>query len=172
MKMRRFVFKQLAILGLVLFISIGFAYLSTQLTITGRGHVKKSSFNIYFDNITILKGQDLVTTAPTTSGHSTTDLSYAVDFKVPGDTFQFNVDVVNNGTIDAMISLLNNTTLDEDEASFAEYSIAYSDGSAVASKNFLGASKRDTFTVTVSFKRDITVEDLAKVKPVDFELSL
>lgn len=173
MKKRNFRYKRLAIIGLVLFMGIGFAYLSSQLTITGRGHVKKTTWQIYFDNINILKGESLASQLPTTVGRTTTELSYSVDFNVPGDTFQFNVDVVNTGTIDAMISLVDNTVLTQAQAKIAEYSITYSDGTAIEEKNFLGASKRDTFTVTIAYKKDISASDLpGEMEPINFALSL
>ena len=99
------------VLLIVLALTLGYAVLFNNLNITGLGHIKKTTWNIYFDNVVILDGEDLVSVKPTTSGTNTTSLNYAVNFNVPWDTFRFNVDVVNNGTMDAMISLINNTNI-------------------------------------------------------------
>ena len=168
-----FKYKRIGIMALVLFMGVGFAYLTSSLTITGRGHVKKTTWNVYFDNVTILKGQDLAIQLPTTSGRSTTTLNYSVNFNIPGDTFQFTVDVVNTGTIDAMINLLNNTALTAAQQKIASYTITYADGTPLAAKNFLGKSKRDTFKITVSYRRDMDIEDLPEeTEPINFSLGL
>ncbi len=173
MKKSNFKYKRIGIMALVLCMGVGFAYLTSSLTITGRGHVKKTTWNVYFDNVNILKGQDLATLEPTTTGRSTTTLNYSVNFNIPGDTFQFTVDVVNTGTIDAMINLIDNTVLTAEQQKIASYTITYADDTPLATKNFLGASKRDTFKVTISYRRDMNIEDLPEeTEPINFSLGL
>ena len=165
--------KYLVVLGLVLCVSIGYAYLSSSLNITGLGHLNRSVWSIYFYDLKVTKGESLVTTAPTINGNKTTSLEYSVNFTKPGDVYQFNVDVVNDGTMDAMISLINKTELTDDQKKFADFTITYADGSLLQEKNFLGSKMSDSFTVTVSYRKDINVEDLPTTEAsLNFELGL
>lgn len=164
--------KYLFVVLLLLFISIGYAFLSSTLSISGIGHVKKSKWDVHFENVDILEGNSLASVAPKTIARTTTELNYTVDFNIPGDVYKFNVDIVNLGTIDAMVSLIGNIELTENQKRFAEYTITYEDGSPLEDKNFLASNSRDTITVTLKYKKDLSEEDLAIVEPIDFNLNL
>lgn len=154
--------KYLIILFLIFFISIGYAYLSSNLSIGGIANIKQVKWNIYFDNIMETKGTNLVVVHPKTTSNKTTSLNYEVTLEDPGDSYSFDVDVVNDGNIDAMVNLITNSfdNLTDDEKKLFDFSITYKDGMKIESKNLLKASSYDTFTITVSYKRDIVIEDL------------
>lgn len=165
--------KYLVVLGLVLCVSIGYAYLSSTLNITGLGHLNRSVWSIYFYDLKVTKGESLASSAPVVSGNKTTSLEYSINFTKPGDVYQFNVDVINDGTMDAMISLINRTELTEEQKKFADFTITYADGSLLAEKNFLGSKMSETFTVTVSYRKDINIEDLPSAESsINFEIGL
>ena len=96
------------LLVLVMLISVGYAFLSTQLSINGTATVKGNNWNIYFTNVQIKEGSVTATTAPTTEGTSTTTINWAVSMDTPGQFYEYNVDVVNGGTIDAMVATATN----------------------------------------------------------------
>ena len=171
---RKFKHKYLIILILIISISIGFAYLTSTLEIVGIGHLKKASWNIYFDNVNILEGESLSNNPPTTSNHNTTSVSYTVNMTKPGDVYKFNIDIVNNGTIDAMVSLIDeNTILTTDQSKYASYSIKYLDGSPIEENNFLGRHSKETIQVIIKYKKDITSSDLPTTQMnLSFNLSL
>ena len=100
------------LLILVLLISVGYAALTTNLSINGTATVKNQSWSVYFDNVVETTGAGSVTadTSPTTSGTTTTELEWEVSMDTPGQFYEFYVDVVNAGSIDAMIGSLANTT--------------------------------------------------------------
>lgn len=166
--------KKFIILVMILCISIGYAYLSSAFNISGLGLVKKTVWNIYFDNVKILEGNDLSSTPPIASKHSTTSLSYSVNLNKPGDVYKFNVDIVNNGTIDAMVSVISeNSILDSEQSKYATYSINYLDGTPLKIKNYLGKNSKKTIQVTIKYKKDITVEELpTTAMSLDFNLDL
>lgn len=166
--------KKLILVILILFISIGYAYLTSTLEIQGIGHLKKTVWKIYFDNVNILEGESLSSNPPTVSNHNTTSITYSVNLNKPGDTYRFNIDVVNNGTVDAMVSIISeNTILDSDQSKYASYSIKYLDGSELEEKNFLGRHSKETLQVTIKYKKDITEADLPDTAmSLDFTLDL
>lgn len=164
--------RYLIVLFLLIFVSIGYALIASSLSVTGIGEFKKNKWDVHFENVDILEGKSLASVAPKTIARTTTELNYTVDFNIPGDVYKFNVDIVNLGTIDAMVSLIGNIELTENQKRFAEYTITYEDGSPLEDKNFLASNSRDTITVTIKYKKDLSEEDLAIVETIDFNLNL
>lgn len=148
------------VLLLVLFISIGFAYLSATLNINGLANITGNSWKIYFDNIQYVRGQEYEITAPTTTGKTTTSVSYEVFLPSPGDTYKFNIDVVNEGTLDAMVKVVNDTELTAEQKVYASYYVTYNDGISVDDYQLLPKNSRDTLSVIVSYNKDIKEEDM------------
>ena len=92
------------VLGIVIVsvftLSVAYAAMSAVLEIHGNSEVVASSWNIHLENVKVKSGS-VSTNAPQISGTST--LSFDVDLDLPGDYYEFTVDVVNGGSIDAMI---------------------------------------------------------------------
>ena len=86
-------------------LSIAYAALSAVLTINGNAEVVASNWNIHLDNPKVSSGS-VTKTLPVISGNTMTFSSSLVD---PGDFYEFVVDVVNDGTIDAMIDSVSVT---------------------------------------------------------------
>lgn len=165
--------KKLFILFLLVLISIGFAYLTTTLEINGIAGIGRNNWNIYFDNVVHLTGEDLATTKPTTTGTNTKNLTYRVNLNKPGDAYRFNVDIVNSGTLDAMITLINNTSLTAEQQKYIDYSVTYADGTELANKNLLAKDTRDKLLVSVIYKDNISNDDLlADDIEVDIDLTI
>ena len=171
---RKSKYKYLIVILLIIFISIGFAYLTSNLDIVGLGHLKRTVWKIYFDNVNILEGGNLTSTPPTTSNHNTTSVTYSVTMDKPGDVYKFNIDIVNNGTVDAMVSIIDeNTILTSNQSKYASYSIKYLDGSPIEENNFLGRHSKETIQVIIKYKKDITSSDLPTTQMnLSFNLSL
>ena len=145
---------------LLLAISIGYAALSTTLTINGTANIAANSWLIYFTNVQVKTGSSTATQAPTTSGTSTTTLTWAVNLQTPGDYYEYNVDVKNDGTIDAMIGSLSNTSLNTNQAKYLNYTVTYSDGAVIEQYDKLDSNETVTLKVRVEYKTDLNPEDL------------
>lgn len=157
---RRINKKNLIVIIIILFISIGFAYLSTTLNISGITNIKSNNWNIYYDNIQYIRGQEFELVSPTTSGTNTTNISYTINLLEPGDVYKFNVDIVNGGTIDAMVKVVTDTALTEEQEKYASYYVTYNDGISVEDYQLLPHGETDTLSVMVAYKKDITEEEL------------
>ena len=145
---------------LLLAISIGYAALSTTLTINGTANIASNSWLVYFTNVQVKDGSVTAMQAPTTSGTSTTTLTWSVNLQTPGDFYEYNVDVKNDGTIEAMIGNLSNTLLDTNQAKYLNYSVTYSDGATIEQYDKLNSNETITLKVRIEFKTDLNPEDL------------
>ena len=160
-KQRRFQTNRKAfILITVLCMGIGFALLSSNLTITGNTSVSGNSWNVYFTNVQVTDGSVDATVVPTTTGTNTTSIDYTVTLDKPGDFYEFTVDAVNNGTIDAMIQSINMTSLDTDVAKYLSYTATYSYGATLELNDVLENNTTATYRVRVEYNTDISAEDL------------
>ena len=149
------------LLVLVMLISVGYAALETLLQISGTATLKKKTWNVHFANVQIKQGSVQATTEPTVPEGSTdtTSLTWAVNMDTPGQYYEFNVDVVNGGDLDAMVSTATNSiitsTLTEAQRAYLDYTIKYENGAEVEQYDALPARETRTITVKLLFKQDI-----------------
>jgi exopolysaccharide biosynthesis protein len=150
----------LFLLALVCCISIAYAYLSTNLSITGNSTLKSQKWSVYFDNVQVTDGSVEATVEPSTEGKTTTSISYTVDLNKPGEFYEFTVDVVNDGTIDAMLDSFTTTKLSEEQLKYLDYTVTYSDNSEIEQYDVIESGTYDTVLVRIQLKEDINIEDL------------
>ena len=155
---RKFYYIILTILiVLVASLSVAYAVLSTVLNISGSTEIVASSWDIHFDNIEVDSGS-VNSDKPEIVGNN---ISFSSDLKKPGDYYRFTVDVVNDGSIDAMIdSVVKSPELTANQAKYIKYDIEYEDGSPISSRHILARNDDVTLSVTVAFRNDISVSDL------------
>ena len=157
---------------LLLTVSIGFAALSTQLSVVGTTGISKNTWSVYWANVGNESGI-VPTTSPTISNedetHPNTVISFGVTLAEPGDYYEFEVDAVNNGTIDAMLTgVTTNITSNGVSAtlpSYILYSVKYSDGEEPGNKHLLSKKSGNTptkerYKIRIEFSRDITKTQL------------
>lgn len=161
-KIRRKVNKPLLYFVFFIFasISVGYAALSTTLSITGKSTLSKNSWDIHFENLVIVdNGASKITTAPTIDS-TKTKVSFNITLSKPGDSYEFTVDAVNKGTIDAMLSGFSATSLTTDQQKYLTYTVTYSDGATISTKDYLKKGASETIRVRVRFRDDLTATDL------------
>ena len=94
-----------ALLVAVLGLTVAFASLSQTLTINGSAAVDAASWDIHFEKTsgkeTEVKGAATFT-EPTLNG--TTIENFSATLTKPGDSVTYYFDIVNNGTVDAVVS--------------------------------------------------------------------
>ena len=110
---------------LVLGLGIGYAYINSDLKINGTAQVKSANWDVHWANIAITNGS-VNASSPTISNQTT--VNYSVVLNAPGDYYEFTVDAVNAGSIDAMIdtitSKLNGATITTLPA-YLNYTVTY-----------------------------------------------
>ena len=151
---------------LLLGITLGYAYLNTTLNINGTTNITSANWSIYWDNIVFGTNNTTDVTTPATISSGLTEVTFNVNFKQPGDTYEFTVDAVNDGSIDAMISTFSkgvyaaNGTTPKTLPDYLEYTVTYSDGIEIAQNQLLESGDTETYKVRVHYKEDITASQL------------
>lgn len=162
------------IIILLLIVSIGFAFLSSRLDFNGIANVRPINWKIYFDNVQKNFGQEFEITEPSTSGEDTTSINFEVELADPGDSYSFDVDIVNGGSIDAMYKITYDwSTYDDEHPELYIFEVKYKDGIELQENDLLKKNSRETITVTVAYNRDIDIESLpTEDKSVNYNLTL
>ena len=169
-----------ALIILLLGISIGYAALTTTLVINGESTIKKAVWDIHFTNVKTQDGSVSVNIAngekiayiPNTDE---TKVEYKVVLKKPGDFYEFTVDVVNSGTLDAKIS--SNPTLigTDNYDKYVEYTVVWNDDqtkSPTTNDTILAGDSRRV-RVKIKYKENVKIEDLPEEdKVLDFTYSM
>ena len=159
----------LVLIVLIATLGLGYAFLQTDLTINGTGKIAGNNWNIYFDNIQVSSGSATLQTgdsAPTINPTTLTDVTYTITLLKPGDFYEFTVDVVNDGTLNAMIGTITNKLNGVEISStnplpnYLNYSVTYEDDVPIAVNHLLEAGHTETYKVRVEFKMDINSNDL------------
>ena len=153
------------VLLLIVVISIGYAVLNTTLNITGKSNISKNTWDIHFDNIKVTTGSVEAVKAPVIENNTTVD--FETQLNLPGDYYEFTVDVVNKGTIDAMIeSITKEPELTEEQQKYLNYIIEYENGEQISSKQLVEKESFVRLKVRVELRKDIDASDLPEVGEV------
>ena len=146
-------------------ISIGYAALNTTLNINGKSTISKNTWDVYFDNVVVNNGSVEAVKIPTVSDKTTVD--FEVSLNLPGDYYEFTVDLINNGTIDAMIESVEKTpVLTEAQAKYLNYTVTYENGEAITTKQLVNKESFVRLKVKVELRKDVNPADLPEVGDV------
>lgn len=142
---------------ILMLFTIGYAYLGTGININGVGYINKAEWDVHFDTIQTKNGSVTPTEGPTMV--SPTSITFSARLENPGDFYEFNVDVINNGTIPAMIdNYVISPTLTSEQAAYFDYTVTYSDGTPLASNQLLAAKSSKALKVSFQYKEVDDVE--------------
>ena len=159
---------KIVLLLLILCITIGYAALTSNLNIVGTSNINNASWDVHWNNVQITNGS-VTGTNVTTAAHiltGNTEVEYSITLGTPGDFYEFTVDAVNAGSIDAMIGSFSNKvyqsngTTERTIPDYLTYSVTYSDGVSLAANHLLSANTTETYKVRVEFKTDINANQL------------
>ena len=169
------------LLVLLLLISVGYAAIATTLKINGTATVKSSKWDVYWDPTSVAITDGSVTTtdenkAKVTNNTTKDEVAFNVNLEEPGDFYEFTVDAVNNGTIDAEIAengITKKVCTDADCENeitipgYLSYTVVYDDNNnpTITSGQVLGKKVNDTpttktYKVRVEYRTDITKDVL------------
>ena len=149
---------------LIVGLGIGYAYINSDLNINGTAQVNSANWDVHWANVQVTNGSvsgTNVVTAPTISNSTT--VNYSVILNTPGDYYEFTVDAINGGSIDAMIDTIDSklngatiTTLPD----YLRYTITYSDGGALQPNHELLQNTTETYKVRIEYRTDIEANQL------------
>ena len=147
------------IIVLLIGVTIGYAVINSTLNINGKSNISKNTWDVYFDNVVVKDDSVEAVKIPTVTDKTTVDFEVALN--LPGDFYEFTVDVVNAGSIDAMIeSITKEPELTEAQQKYLNYTIAYENYEAITTKQLVEKEEFVRLKVRVEYKSDITASDL------------
>lgn len=148
------------LLLLVVGVGIGYAALTTTLSINGTSGIGKVTWDVHFENVAITSGS-ATATRPAAVDSNTTTVTYEVPLATPGQFYEFTVNVKNAGTLPAKLSadpILSGVSTDQDV--YINYTVTYSDGSAIKANDTLAAGSTKTIKVRVEYDKNVTASQL------------
>lgn len=168
---RRHIPSRLIIIALFLMfgMGIGYAAISTTLTIDGTSDIDSASWDIHFANVQVTNGS---VTATTPSITDDTTVSFTANLANPGDFYEFTVDVVNAGTLDAKldaITILPNLTNEQKE--YFNYVVVYRDCGEININDKLLSGTTESLLIRFEYKTQ-TDTSLYPTDDVTFNFSV
>ena len=145
---------------LILGLGIGYAYINSDLNINGTAQVNSANWDVHWANIQVTNGS-VSASSPTISNQTT--VNYNITLNTPGDYYEFTVDAVNGGSIDAMIdtidSKLNGATITE-LPDYLRYMVTYEDGVPLEANHQLLHNTAEKYKVRIEYRTDIGLNQL------------
>lgn len=161
-------YKKKYLLFMILFISIGFAFLSANLNINGIFNIASSTWDVHFENIEIINN-NIEADLPVIDSNKT-EVTFSGAFNEPSEVFEFSVDVVNGGSINAMVNEILKTGITSENESFIDFKVNYYDGSEINKLDLLKANSRTRINIKIEYKYEI--DTLATLGEQNFSLAL
>ena len=143
------------VLFILMIIGVGYSYLNSTLNIEGVANVAKGTWDIHLDNISIKDGSITAEEAATVLP-DTTAVSFSINLSDRGEYYEFDVDVVNNGSMDAMLSEITTSGVSDSQSAYIDYLVTYTDGNEIKKNDVLPRKTTDTIKVKVQYKEDIS----------------
>ena len=149
--------------SLLIVIGVAFAILQANLQINGTAKIVENEWDVHFDNVVVNPDSVSIGTGDTAATIDPTNnckVDFEVTLSVPGDFYEFTVDVENEGTIDAMIGTLTktlkvNNVVVQETPNYLNYTVTYEDGVEILENHLLAKNTSETLLVHLEFRRDI-----------------
>ena len=139
-------------------LTIAYAALNAVLTIQGSAQVTSADWDIHLANPKVKNGS-VNNNLPVITNNTTA--SFSATLNNPGDFYEFTIDVVNSGSIDAMIeNVVKTPELTAEQAKFLKYEITYQNGESITTKQLLAKETSMPIKVRVEYRNDLVASDL------------
>lgn len=154
---------------ILLFLSIGFAILSSNLSIGSSIATSNASFDVHIEDASINSTNINNLSSPIINDDGDT-VTLNVDFDKPGDYVQVSFYVVNVGTIDAQLNEMISTTLTTEEQKYLSYLYLYFTGDTINTGDLLRVGQKRRVLVSYQYKYDVS--DFIDIDSKSLSLSL
>ena len=152
---------------ILLFISIGFAVLTSNINVKTNIALRENSFNIIFKDIKITGSSATNETATITDD---TTIDFSGDFNKPGDYIDFSFYIVNAGTLDGELSAIT-TNLTAEQEEYINYSFKYEvDNVDVAVNDYFSAGRVKKVNAHFEYKEDI--DNFIDIETLSLEINM
>ena len=148
--------------SLLIVLGVIYAILQANLQINGTAKISENRWDVHFDNIIV--NPDSVSigtndTRATIDPNNDCKVDFEVTLSLPGDFYEFTVDVENEGTIDGMIGTLEKTikvnNVEVEVPDYLNYTITYVDDTEILENHLLAKNTSETYKIRIEYKSDI-----------------
>ena len=152
-------------------LTIAYAALNAVLTISGSAEVNSSTWDVYLANPRVSSGSATSDVPVVKSKHS---VEFSTTLNMPGDYYEFVIDVINGGSIDAVIeNVVKTPELTVEQTKYINYIVSYENGEGIDKKQMFNKDSQMPIKVRVEYRRDISASDLPTTQTVlDLALTL
>ena len=154
----------------VMFVGIGYAYVKRTLNINNNTKISNLSWNLHLDSLDVATGS-VTPLSQTVVSQDNMSITSNLEFKNGGEFYEYTVDVVNDGSINAMIESVEGLTLTNEQSKYFDYSATWADGTAILENQQLPGGTREKIKVRISLKDNLTINDLPS-ESVDVKFTL
>lgn len=116
--------------------------------------IDKVTWDVHFEKVSVTKGS-VQAIIPAKLNTKKTSVNFEVYLEKPGDFYEFSVDIVNSGNMDAKVTtkpILSGVP--EEYKDCYLYSVNYLDGKEIKKDDELNTGKRKTIVVRVEFDKE------------------
>ena len=145
---------------LIISIGVGYAAISSSLSIAGNTEIASNTWDIHFANLNVTNGSVEATNPASIDINDNTNITYTVKLNRPKDFYEFTVDVVNSGTLPAKVSISSLSGITSEAEDIVDYNVTYTNGNPVNVGDILNAGATKHIRVRVFYIDDITEDDL------------
>lgn len=140
---------------ILLFLSIGFAILSSNLSIGSSIGISNASFDVHIEDASINSTNINNLSSPIINDDGDT-VTLNVDFDKPGDYVTVSFYVVNSGTIDAQLDEIIAPSFTASELNYIAYSYKYLNNGTIFTGDLLRVGQRRMIVLAYEYKYDVS----------------
>lgn len=153
----------LIIFLLLISISIGFGALSSTLRIKDKGIITPK-WDVHFENISDKSNKATIVEPATILGGST-NIEYAVNLNEMGSYYEFEVDVKNDGNINAILTTNSFIFgISSDQIAYTNYKVQYVDGTPLRYGDILRQGESKRILVRIEIPKNLEEYQLPKTR--------
>ncbi len=163
------------LIGIAFFIltimGIGFSYLESRLNINGNITIVNGLWDVHFENLAVTSGSVTAIT-PAKINSDRRKVTFAVKLSNQTDFYQFEVDVVNSGELDAMVGNAQIKGLPDSLKEFIDCTLIYADDTPIEATDKLLKGTRQRLKAKVKFNDKIDLSKLPVSETFDLVLEI
>ncbi len=158
-KVRKKSSKFYAIILAVIALSLGYAFLSSDLNILGTAGINKHTWDVHWDDTSIRESGNVTATTPAyVSDTKKKIVTFGVELGIPGEYYEFTADAKNYGDVDAIVKNINVGFYEADGetpttiSNCLQYSLTHADGTEIKADETIEATQSKKYKFRIEFK--------------------
>lgn len=164
----------LLILIILFSFGIGYSYLNTSLFINVTSIVNANVWDVSLDNLNVTTGSVAAIKEAIIDTNDSTSFEFEVKLEDEDDFYEFTIDVVNKGNVDAKLgSLVEVSSLTAEQENYFDHTIMYENKEPIEVNQIIKKEEFVRLKSRVEFKDDVVASSVPEsAKTINVDLSL